>query len=429
MRTRAITLIALTFSLAGALIAYAQGPTLDATIRTWVDDAAANNGAASGTAACESDERATGGGVYTTGSNASNRTSYTILLSGPTDETGTIAGTETGDVARRWSSSIRNGTAGVQPMKGFVLCSKNSDATVVAKTVAGVNMGDKPTETVMCASGARALGGGVHTTTGTTPVNGSAQWSMDFSGPVDSGGTQVGTTNGEVPRGWTANILNQTGSTQTVRFFVICSVASDATLATKDVSTSPNGASGTFVRCPGGRHITGGGVLSVDANFGAGELQYSGPVNVADSLPGTTDGDVGRSWYGGMGNGSSAAYRVAAICEGDAAPAATVTPSPSPSSTPGPTATPTTEPAAALAMTVQPASVKVRKRKTFTFSVTSAGAPVAGASVLVVGRTAQTSARGTASIRMRFNSKGAKTVRATKEGFTDATATIRVKKR
>ena len=166
MRTRAVTLIALTFSLGGALIAYAQGPTLDATIRTWVDDAAANNGAASGTAACESDERATGGGVHTTGANPSNRTSYNmIILSGPKDETNTIAGTDTGDVARRWSSSIRNGTAGVQPMKGFVLCSKNSDATVVAKTVTGVNMGDKPSETVMCGAGARALGGGVHTTT------------------------------------------------------------------------------------------------------------------------------------------------------------------------------------------------------------------------------------------------------------------------
>ena len=88
---------------------------------------------------------------------------------------------------------------------------------------------------------------------------------------------------------------------------------------------------------------------------------------------------LGRCWRGGMG--SSAAGRLPRgrrSARGTSAPAATVTPSPS--GTPGATATPTTGPPGALALTVQPASVKVRKRKTFTFSVTSAGAPVAGAS-------------------------------------------------
>ncbi len=281
MRTRAVTLIALTFSLGGALIAYAQGPTLDATIRTWVDDAAANNGAASGTAACESDERATGGGVYTTGANASNRTSYTIILSGPKDETNTIAGTDTGDVARRWSSSIRNGTAGVQPMKGFVLCSKNSDATVVAKTVTGVNMGDKPSETVMCGANARALGGGVHTTTGhdlrSTGTRSGPWTSTARSTPKERRpGRPTGRSRAAGPPTFSTRRVSRrrSVSSPSARW------TSDATLATKDVSTSPNGASGTFARCqrPVG-HITGGGVLSVDANFGAGEVQYSGPVN------------------------------------------------------------------------------------------------------------------------------------------------------
>jgi hypothetical protein len=80
----------------------------------------------------------------------------------------------------------------------------------------------------------------------------------------------------------------------------------------------------------------------------------------------------------------------------------------------------------ALSLAASP--TKVRRGGTVTFTVTDVGDPVPGATVTFLGKTATTSARGIARIRVpRHTARGKYKARASKSGYTTATFKVRVR--
>src|SRR4051794_32212769 len=107
-------------------------------------------------ARCPPGQRAVGGGLDTQGSpwviDPNDKGDSHLEVSGPRDETGTTAGTDTGDVPRSWYGAIRNGTGETRTFKVFAICSQSSDATIQA-TAVDVPPRDTPGNTSGVAAG------------------------------------------------------------------------------------------------------------------------------------------------------------------------------------------------------------------------------------------------------------------------------------
>ena len=262
---------------------------------------------------CPAGKRITGGGVGTFGSVDSK-----ILVSGPLDETGLTANTDSGDVARYWYAAVYNRGSVPRAYRVFALCSAWSDAVIEAKTVAVGREDTQASGFIMCPAGQRVVGGGIGTTHPVIdrPQLSDASWQLTHSGPLDGTGTTAGTTSGDVGRFWYAALHKfHDGPPAQVKVFALCSRTSNATVAATSMSVPAHAARDTFVRCPAGKVVTGGGIGTPDTPVND-YLQVSGPLDETGSTENTIDGHAGAFWYGNVFNASAAArqYKVFALC-------------------------------------------------------------------------------------------------------------------
>jgi hypothetical protein len=176
-------------------------------------------GTGDASAVCPPNKRALGGGVVQSGL-SQNR--Y-IAASGPLDETGTTAQTQSGDTATQWYAAVNDpmaGGKGPSPYKVFALCSAKSKATIEATAfqVAKAQTGKEYSEEyAKCPANRRALGGGV---VQSGPPDGPL---VRASGPLDETGTTIQTQSGDIATQWYAAVSNfaNTGPVN-LKAFAIC---------------------------------------------------------------------------------------------------------------------------------------------------------------------------------------------------------------
>ena len=230
--------------------------TSDATIVTGPVTKDPNASLAQGVATCPVATRAVGGGVGATG--AIVRTTFNVSLSGPVDNTGDTARTESGDVARSWVVVVDDRT----PYRAFALCSAGSDATLETKLF----LSDVTAETgatVQCPAGKRVLGGGIGAT---TP---GLSWT-ERSGPLDETGEAAKTESGDVARSWSASVA-QVGDTRVFRVSAICVSDPPASPAPPTVKARCAGKAATIVGRPGPDTLKGTPGPDVIAGLGGSD--------------------------------------------------------------------------------------------------------------------------------------------------------------
>ncbi len=188
-----------------------------------------------------------------------------------------------------------------------------SDATIEAKTFT-VAQGKVNNASATCPAGKRAVGGGVGFAGETSPTFGYVQQ----SGPVDETGSITSTESGDVARGWSVSVFNNSGSARSdFRVFAVCSASSDATIVANPFTVEPRTVDGASVDCPAGKRAVGGGVDQPGAtNPLFGWVQSSGPVDATGTTANTASGDVAEGWYASVFNfgGSTRDFHVFAIC-------------------------------------------------------------------------------------------------------------------
>jgi Ca2+-binding RTX toxin-like protein len=213
--------------------------------------------------------------------------------------------------------AIAGGTlATVAPANGAsrtTAAAPGSDATIEAKTFT-VAQGKVDNASATCPAGKRAVGGGVGFAGDTSPTFGYVQQ----SGPVDETGSITSTESGDVARGWSVSVFNNSGSARSdFRVFAVCSASSDATIVANPFTVQPRSVNGASVDCPSGKRALGGGLDQPGAtNPLFGWVQSSGPVDTTGTTANTDSGDVAEGWYGSVYNfGASARdFHVFAIC-------------------------------------------------------------------------------------------------------------------
>jgi hypothetical protein len=168
-------------------------------------------------ATCPAGQRALGGGVGTTG--PETQFTYTVLASGPRDAGGTMAGTETGDVARSWYAVVTQSNLSAEPrkFKVFALCSADSHAKVVAHSFSVLKDEDGHAAAT-CPDGSRVVGGGI----GKDGVPTAIRYFLLTSAPRDETKTVADTDDGDVALSWYANVANNSSHRKSFKTFAIC---------------------------------------------------------------------------------------------------------------------------------------------------------------------------------------------------------------
>ena len=168
---------------------------------------------ARGSVSCPRGQRALGGGL-----GIGDGPAYALYeaSSGPLDENGKVATTETGDVARGWYAAAYNGTPTTRTFKVLAICARSSDARIVAEKV---NVDPVTTVEIAapCPSGQRALGGGVSVLG--TPTE---QLEINLNGPQDATGQTAMTDTGDVPVFWDGAVYNSSERVRFYKTFAIC---------------------------------------------------------------------------------------------------------------------------------------------------------------------------------------------------------------
>lgn len=159
-------------------------------------------------ASCLPGERAIGGGVVA----QHGPFPGVVQLSGPVDETGETVSTDDGDIPRAWYVSVRHHTGAELSFGAYAVCSATSQATVQATALTVAN-GESGQATATCPAGQRALSGGLGTTGGRLGA-------MGFSGPTDANGAPA--TDGSSAAGWSADVYNTNGASETYKVLVVC---------------------------------------------------------------------------------------------------------------------------------------------------------------------------------------------------------------
>jgi len=211
-----------------------------------------------GIATCPAGTRAVGGGVGATG--PIDRETFNVSLSGPVDDTGDTARTESGDVARSWAVVVDHRT----PYRAFALCSAGSDATIETKLFLADNAAGTGA-TVQCPTGKRVLGGGVGATTF------DLSW-IELSGPLDETGETAKTESGDVARSWSVEV-GQVGDRRLFRVSAICTA--DETKPKPSPKPTANarcaGKPVTIIGTPGPDNLVGSPGADVIAGLGGND--------------------------------------------------------------------------------------------------------------------------------------------------------------
>ena len=253
-------------------------------------------------ATCPAGTRVVGGGAGDVSPPGTESRLDWLEVSGPVDENGEAASTESGDVAGSWSVSVANQDLSRPTWRVFALCSAGSDATVQAKIFSADSAGDgrKVGAVVTCPAGKRALGGGVGQT-GRPAEDDYAIGELYQSGPVDGTGEKSKTDTGDVARSWYAFVENySTNGARVYRVLALC--ASDppvaavrcAGLKATIVGTAgPDRLKGT----PGADVIAGLGGNDIIFGLGGNDVLCGGAGN--DTISGGAGNDT---LSGGSGN-------------------------------------------------------------------------------------------------------------------------------
>jgi hypothetical protein len=91
----------------------------------------------------------------------------------------------------------------------------------------------------------------------------------------------------------------------------------DALVVQDPIQLGANSLDAGVATCPGGTRVVGGGVGTTGDTADADtSIHASGPLDETGTTASTVDGDVARSWYAAVWNGSNAArdYKVFALC-------------------------------------------------------------------------------------------------------------------
>jgi hypothetical protein len=186
-----------------------------------------------GTATCPSGSRAIGGGMGKINDDViPGATAGPIVYeTGPVDSTGTVAGTQEGDVATGWRTVAAVSSFG---NRFFAVCSAASDAVVRSASYTLAAGTDHAGGTaVSCPAGTRALSGGQATE--------AAHGSFDrvaLMGPFASPSELAALASGAVGRAWSAYGQSDETQSRTYRVFALC--GSDAVVAPPADVTPPD---------------------------------------------------------------------------------------------------------------------------------------------------------------------------------------------
>jgi hypothetical protein len=281
-------------------------------------------GHATPTIPCGSGERAIGGGVRRTPHRANIFVSYSTPFSG-----GLVAPVS-GDVPTTWRSRIHNQGGISGDFYGYAICSASSDATLQSVdffTSASPEVLFDGAGLAPCPAGQRAIGGGVF-------VNeASSSATLERSGPVDETGESLNTVDGDVARGWFAQVQTPAAGTL-VRVYAVCSATSLATVQVESLQMNPNTIStgGLSVTCPAGTRALSGGVLANSRPHSS--VTAIAPADSSGVPLGMGTTDIATGWYTYINNYSSLnTFKAAVVCEG---PTPT-TPPPTPTDPTNPT--------------------------------------------------------------------------------------------
>ena len=288
-------------------------------------------GSASVTTSCPAGRRVVGGGVGVASNGAFQ---IGVHVSGPVDESGNTADTNTGDVGRGWLASVKD-DGNDRLYAVFALCSATSDATIAQSNLSLAANAKQGTGASTCPAGTRVVGGGVGSEVASQTVDGR----VALSGPLGQGLTVPST--GDVARAWVASVSN-TGAAQNYRVFALCSATSDATIAEASFTVGVPAEGEAVARCPAGQRALSGGIVTT-ASTVSSVVRRNAPqvaagsatINSAILNGATVDTDVSRRWAAGVVNlDVPRTYKVLALCAADEPPPGTPE-SPAPSG-PGP---------------------------------------------------------------------------------------------
>lgn len=257
------------------------------------------------TATCPDGKRVVGGGVAPTDPSKSHGTGA-VLQSGPVDETGRPARTETGDVARSWLASVFDDDKGGE-YRVFAICSATSDATIVTGTIKKDPNSSLAQGVATCPGGTRAVGGGV----GATGALVRGLFNVSLSGPVflDTARTE----SGRAAQSWVVAVDDRTP----YRVFALCSAGSDATIESTLFLADTTAGTAATAQCPAGKRVLGGGIGATTPGLSGTVL--SGPLDETGEAAKTESGDVARSWSASVSEtgGDRRLFRVSALCASD----------------------------------------------------------------------------------------------------------------
>jgi hypothetical protein len=318
------------------------------------------------TTMCPEGTRATGGGAFPVSPLGDGHADmYRINYTAPVDESGLASNTHAGDLPRGWQVTLSIlGADADGSMRFYAICSTAVDATIAVNQpgVSGVG-----TVTASCPAGSRALGGGVGKTNDTVIPVGSSGPLIYQSGPVDASGTVAGTQPGDVATGWRTVMAE---SPYGNRFFAVCSVASDAVVASGSFTlartdTGPKAGFGSAT-CPAGTRALSQG-LAVDGDDEALQQNRLAFVAPADSLAGSAGAATGQASrsalvQGRASNYGATTYRVFLVCAAESPPDP-----PDPPDPPG-TPAPTDTTAPDTTITKGPDKKTLKTKASFTFT-------------------------------------------------------------
>ena len=276
-------------------------------------------GAQSGIATCPAGSRVVGGGVTTNSATPNNAVPWRIMLSGPLDETGSMANTADGDIARSWYAYVVGGGL----FRISALCSRASDAFVETTDfqVQDNSTGNQGSAVATCPAGSRAIGGGVGSTGPAPAGDGFPLYRVMLSGPLDETGLTANTDDNDVARSWFGFVNNNSLAQRLFKVMALCSRTADATVAATSLTLGSDGAQAGAVTCPAGARILGGGVGTTGPTTGIASYQVmlSGPLDETGESARTANGDVARQWSAYVHNNTAAPelFKFFALCTGE----------------------------------------------------------------------------------------------------------------
>jgi hypothetical protein len=161
-------------------------------------------------AACGPGTRAVGGGVVQSG----EADGLVVKASGPTDASGQVTATNTGDVPKQWFGSVANFSgADDRLFRIYAICAPDSRARIEA---ASFMIGLSGGKAVRCGRDRRALSGGLLPEASPDPLL------LAQTGPLAAGGTVSDTATGDVAKRWLVEGINQGIDDTPVRAVAVC---------------------------------------------------------------------------------------------------------------------------------------------------------------------------------------------------------------